>query len=253
LPGVEQVLAKAVREAGALALKMQSGITHKHKPDGSYITAADLAVDAFLKDCLSAAFPDYGWLSEETADSDERLSKRRCFIVDPIDGTRSFALGGTAWCVAAALVEDGRVIATCLYRPRLEQFFSAASGSGTFLNGQRLRLSDGEVRGARAMGQQVLTSALQRHGSIHIPANDIPLLARLAMLSNGELDLVVSTGPKAEWDIAPGALLVTEAGGVASGQHGEVLQFNRADHLQPGLVAAAPSRHKEAVKILEST
>ena len=68
------------------------------KPDGAGpVTEADLAVNRLLEDRLQAARPDYGWLSEESEDGTERLSRERVFVVDPIDGTRSFAEGSQTW------------------------------------------------------------------------------------------------------------------------------------------------------------
>ncbi|MBP0575188.1 3'(2'),5'-bisphosphate nucleotidase CysQ, partial [Mycobacterium tuberculosis] len=75
------------------------------------------AVDLFLKDRLRAARPDYGWLSEETVDDAARLSRRRVFVVDPIDGTRAFLAGRPEWAISAAVVEDGRPVAAALLQP----------------------------------------------------------------------------------------------------------------------------------------
>ncbi len=246
-----QFLLDVTTEAGTLAHRLQQGISYRHKPDGSLVTDADLAVDGFLKDRLTAAFPDYGWLSEETPDTKDRLDKRLCWIVDPIDGTRSFAHGGNNWCVGAALVDGGVPIEACLLHPNLEQVFVARSGSGCFRNDERLSIHDGKLTGARVMGSTRLVNALTAHGAVHVAAGDVPLLARLALLASGKLDAVVSVGPKHDWDIAAGALLVTEAGGLATGLHGEPFQFNGPKHQQSGLVAAAPSRHKAIMKILE--
>ena len=69
------------------------------------VTEADLAVNAYLEDTLQAARPDYGWLSEETEDSEARLKKSRAFVIDPIDGTRSFIEGSTTWAHSIAVVE----------------------------------------------------------------------------------------------------------------------------------------------------
>ena len=69
------------------------------------------------RETLLAARPDYGWLSEETADSSARLSARRTFVVDPIDGTRAFIAGKDVWCVSIAIVEQNRSIVGYLNCP----------------------------------------------------------------------------------------------------------------------------------------
>ena len=81
------------------------------KENASPVSEADILLDQFLTSTLLAARPDYGWLSEETADNAERLKHRRVFIVDPIDGTRGFIRGEDSWTVSLAVVEDGVPIA----------------------------------------------------------------------------------------------------------------------------------------------
>ncbi|RUV34000.1 3'(2'),5'-bisphosphate nucleotidase CysQ, partial [Mesorhizobium sp. M7A.F.Ca.MR.228.00.0.0] len=76
----------------------------------------------------SAARPDYGWLSEETVDDPVRLSARRTFVVDPIDGTRGFLEGQRTWCVSVAVVERGRTLAGVLECPAMEETYWALPG-----------------------------------------------------------------------------------------------------------------------------
>ncbi|HUH10306.1 MAG TPA: inositol monophosphatase family protein, partial [Brevundimonas sp.] len=94
------LLREAALAAGELALaEREAGLKIEVKPGGSPVTQADLAVDALLKQRLLGARPDYGWLSEETEDNAERLSKRRIFVVDPIDGTVAYMKNKPWWCV----------------------------------------------------------------------------------------------------------------------------------------------------------
>ena len=105
-------MAEAMAEAGAVALKyFRSDHEVWTKAGDSPVTSADLAVDRLLKTALCGARPDYGWLSEETEDNDERLTRTRTFVVDPIDGTRGFINGSDQWCICAAVVEDSRPVA----------------------------------------------------------------------------------------------------------------------------------------------
>ena len=125
------LLVTAAREAGDLALRFfgrdpqswAKGLT-------SIVSEADFAVDRLLADRLTPARPDYGWLSEETADSPDRLARRRIFVVDPIDGTRAFLSGRAEWCISLAIVEDGRPIAAALYAPVIGALFRAIAGGG---------------------------------------------------------------------------------------------------------------------------
>ena len=119
---VAAALDAAASEAGALAMQWfragaRTTARTDYKHGGSPVTEADLAVDRFLRERLTALFPDAGWLSEETADSPARLEAASVFIVDPIDGTRGFAEGDARWSVSAALVRAGRPVAGRLSQP----------------------------------------------------------------------------------------------------------------------------------------
>ena len=112
------LLAEAARAAGALALTFFGADPRQWTKAGkSPVSEADIAVDRLLHEHLTVARRDYGWLSEETADTPERLDKRRLFVVDPIDGTRAFLAGSPEWTVALAVVEDGRPTVGVVYAP----------------------------------------------------------------------------------------------------------------------------------------
>jgi myo-inositol-1(or 4)-monophosphatase len=247
------LLTATIREAGALALKLlEQGVKQWNKPDGSLVTEADLAIDAFLREKLTGRRPAYGWLSEESPDNAARLIATHTWIIDPIDGTRAFARKGETWCIGASLVETGRPVISCIFHPQIGRLYSAARGHGTFLNGTRLTITNEQsLQDLRIMGTGKLTAQLEPHGLSIVPSRDTPLLARLAMLSSGELEAVVSSGPKHDWDLAPGELLVTEAGGAVTDLHGNLLNYNQPSRQQPGLVAAGPARHKAIRELLE--
>jgi myo-inositol-1(or 4)-monophosphatase len=103
-----------LQRAGEAAAKLALAF-YRHSPQvwekegGSPVSEADYAVDKRLGEILLEARPDYGWLSEETADNDARLGRERVFVVDPIDGTRAFLIGSKEWTISLAVVKkDGR-------------------------------------------------------------------------------------------------------------------------------------------------
>ncbi len=128
------------REAGDIALAYfrrgeRTTAAVEHKEGGSPVTEADRRVDDFLRARLPLLEADAGWLSEETIDDRERLSRRRVFVVDPIDGTRAFMAGDPRWGVCIALVEAGRPVVGVVHMPALEATYVAAVGRGALLNG----------------------------------------------------------------------------------------------------------------------
>ena len=128
----ELSLAKdAAIEAGNLILNYyKADYEIKDKGYQNPVTTADHASDAFLKEMLTKAYPDYGWLSEETVDSKERLNKERVWVVDPLDGTKEFIEGVPHFVVSIALVESGLPIVGVLYNPVTAEMFSASNGNG---------------------------------------------------------------------------------------------------------------------------
>ena len=140
------ILAKdAAIEAGALIMnyyKADYEIRDKgyHNP----VTTADHAADSYLKKVLMEARPEYGWLSEETVDSPDRLNKDRVWVVDPLDGTKEFIEGVPNFVVSVALVRNGFPIVGVLYNPVTKETFIAAKGEGAFLNNELIRCSTKE-------------------------------------------------------------------------------------------------------------
>src|SRR3546814_10253556 len=120
-----ELIVQAAHEAGELAATLRRrGLEVEYKPgDSTPVTNADLAADALLTERLRGARPDYGWLSEETADAPDRLRRKRLFVVDPIDGTRAFLNDKPWWAVSIAVVEAHRPVAGVVFAPQLEETY----------------------------------------------------------------------------------------------------------------------------------
>ena len=142
-----ELIVDAAREAGELAgVLRRRGLEIEYKAgDSTPVTNADLAADALLTERLRTARPDYGWLSEETADDADRLERRRLFVVDPIDGTRAFLNDKPWWAVSIAVVEGARPTAGVVFAPQLEEIYAAEAGAGATLNGLPIRASAATV------------------------------------------------------------------------------------------------------------
>lgn len=180
----------------------------------SPVSEADFAVDRYLAEFLLSARPGYGWLSEETADTPERLAARRTFVVDPIDGTRGFLEGKNTWCVSIAVVEDGRPLASVLDCPATGEVFAAIAGAGASLNGTPIRIGAARPRPRIGGPKPLLTRAEQELGQGFDKAAYIPSLAyRIAMVAAGRIDATFVRQNSNDWDLAAADLILAEAGG----------------------------------------
>src|ERR1700753_2435685 len=127
-----------------LALSMfRDGLKTWIKGASSPVSEADIAANNLLERKLRAATPDYGWVSEESADDESRLGKRLVWIIDPIDGTRGYLAGREDWCVSAALVEGAAPILAAVFAPVSGEFFFAARGKGATRNDVPLQATSG--------------------------------------------------------------------------------------------------------------
>jgi myo-inositol-1(or 4)-monophosphatase len=236
-----RLLASAAETAGAVAMSFfRKSPNSWAKAGGSLVTEADIAVDALLRTTLLAARPNYGWLSEETADDLARLKADTVFVVDPIDGTRGFMEGDERWCVSLAVVRNGRPVAAALNAPARGEVFTALVGGGTWIEGRRLTVSERTgMAGARLAGPRgwLKTAAIQRTGADlqpHIPA----LAYRMTSVAAGTLDAAIASARANDWDLAAADLLVHEAGGRLTELDGTVPRYNQ-EIPRHGVLAAA--------------
>ena len=235
------LIREAAREAGELAMRyFRSDPQVWMKAGDSPVTEGDLAVDRLLHERLSTARPDYGWLSEETADSSERLSAARTFVVDPIDGTRGFIAGSEEWCVSVAVVEAGRPLAGVLDCPARKEIYAARLGGGAVCNGKPIAVREpaGELR---VGGPKPLIQGMPEPSRLCFTAvSYIPSLAyRLAMVARGVIDATFIKANSHDWDLAAADLILAEAGGRVLDRRGETPFYARRETRHGTLVAGS--------------
>ena len=225
------------------------------KADGAGpVTEADLAVNALLEEKLLNARPNYGWLSEESADNSLRQSKEFVFIIDPIDGTRSFIEGARTWAHSLAVARHGVITAAVVLLPMRDLLFTAELGGGARLNNTPISASrqDGYLGSNILAAKPGLDAKHWADGKPPVfDRHHRPSLAyRLSLVAQGEFDAMLTLRPSWEWDIAAGALIITEAGGTISDKTGAPLKFNSTDPRLNGVVAAGPSLHSTLIEDL---
>lgn len=246
------LLIEAAKTAGVIAQRhFRADPEIWQKADESPVTEADIAIDRVLRTDLLAARPGYGWLSEETEDDAERLDDERVFIIDPIDGTRAFIEGQESYAHALAVAEHGRVIAGVVFLPEKDKLYAAALGHGATLNGAPIHASSASVE---AEAQMLATKPMMREQ--HWPGGIPPvkrvyrpsLAYRMALVAEGHFDAMSTFRPTWEWDIAAGAILIEEAGGIATDGQGQPLRFNRPHPQVEGVLTAPPGLHAALLK-----
>lgn len=241
------LLIEAARQGGAIALGFwRQSPQVWEKPGLGPVTEADLAVNAHLRAVLRAARPEYGWLSEEDPDGAERLSARRVFVLDPIDGTRAFIAGEESFAVSLAVVEDGRPIAAVVYLPAHDRLYSAAAQGPALRDGQPIRASDRvELTGASVLTTGHMMAPEHWPGGVPDLKRSFraSLAWRLCLVAEGRFDAMLTLRPAWEWDIAAGALIAERAGVQVSDRHGAPLVLNRPDPRAEGVIAAPAVLH----------
>jgi myo-inositol-1(or 4)-monophosphatase len=235
-----EVLKKYVRQAGQAIFEMASdGLETAYKSNDDPVTTADLKANNILRHGLMKDFPETGWLSEETRDDHSRLQKQFVWVVDPIDGTKEFVSGIPEYAVSVALVDRGQPIISAVYNPARDELFTAACGKGAWLN-------EKVISANRTLTKKPVLLASRseiKRGEFepfeplaHIrPCGSIAY--KLALVAAGLADATFSLGPKNEWDIAAGVLLVSESGGKITDKNGSPFTFNRPSTLVDGIVA----------------
>ncbi len=238
-----ELLCDAVREAGELALRMsRAGVDSWDKTDGTPVSDADLAVDKLLAARLQAETPEFGWLSEEIGREDGTQGKSNVWVVDPIDGTSAYLSGSEHWCVGACLLSQGRPVAAAAFAPAQGRFYEAMLGAGARLNGNTMRVSGKqELDGSSFVAHKSAIS--QSKWKSPVPqincAMTTSLILRHCVVATGEFDGAIAFGKKHDWDLAPGDLIVHEAGGSTRDLDARRFVYNRAGTRQNGLMAGS--------------
>jgi len=246
------VLCAAIHQAGETALdyfRDDNKVTKKQ--DNTPVTEADFASDRVLRDRLLSAFPDYGWISEESAQQTGRHNNRT-WIVDPIDGTRAFVRGHEDWCISAALIDGDRPVLAAIFLPCSDDLYLATFGGGASLNGHPLQTSGrSDVAGCRMIGYQDLFRSrkwAKRWPTMTIESYN-SMAVRMARVAQGHGDATLTVNAKSDWDLAAADLLVQEAGGIVTDIWGEPFRYGRSPLRKPNVLASGAMLHGNLVDL----
>jgi myo-inositol-1(or 4)-monophosphatase len=220
------------------------------------VTEADLASNACIQSLLTKAFPDDGWLSEETVDGAERLAKSRVWIIDPLDGTWEFTTGVPEFVVSIGLSVDGIATLGVLYNPITEETFSGIRGEGAWLNQAPIHISSKAELDSCTFcvsrteaGKGLLKRFEER---LHLqPRGSVAY--KCGLVAAGRYEGLFTHNPRNEWDICAGVALIESAGGRVTDHQGRPYRFNQPDPLKHPLVATNAHVHAPLMAILNES
>jgi myo-inositol-1(or 4)-monophosphatase len=257
------VAVKAARRAGNIinrASLNSEKIQVNRKQHNDFVTEVDQAAEAAIIETLKEAYPDHGFLAEEMGEVPAQSTPDKPhyqWIIDPLDGTTNFIHGFPQYAVSIALAVDGVTQQAVVYDPTRDELFTASKGAGAYLNNRRIRVA-GRIRMSEALiatgfpyreDQDVETylkmfaqmtrqcAGLRRPGAASLD---------LAYVACGRVDGFFEQGLK-PWDMAAGALLITESGGLVGNYAGEDQYLNTGE-----IMAANPRIFAQMVNNLKS-
>ena len=221
---------RAARKAGDLIVRASDELDrvgHQAKGIADYVTEVDIAAEQEILYQLGKAYPDHAFLAEESGQTGNAKSDH-LWVIDPLDGTSNFMRGIPHYCVSIACIVDGRLAHAVVFDPVRQEEFTASRGRGAQLNGHRLRVSNRtDLRecllgtGIPFLGheQQRLPQYTQTLAELAAQCMGIRRAGAaaldLAYVAAGRFDGFWETGLE-RWDIAAGALIIKEAGGLIS-------------------------------------
>jgi len=237
-----KLLISAARDAGAIARDFYNKGNAKtwDKEENHPVTEADIAVNDYLLDALMSARPDYGWLSEETKDDASRHTKKRSFVVDPIDGTRAFIDRRPHFTICLAVIENGHAVAGAVYNPLTDEMYEAYLGGGARLNGTPIAPSGCDsIKGCTIIGYP---RKFRRMGWPDMSVSIRNSMAyRIVMVAAGQRDGTVSFTPKSDWDLAAAVLIADEAGAMSTDINGMPFNYAQDNTKNNGVICAGPA------------
>ncbi len=245
----------AARQGAKELMDWRSRFTAREKSARDLVTDADIASQEAIYKVIRSAFPDHGFLGEESPDP-AQLEQPYCWVVDPLDGTTNYVHGFPCYCVSVAVAKAGRVVAGAVFDPLSNQCYKAALGQGSWLNGEPIGVSR-ETKLGHAL------VAVSFPPELHSDSPDIQAFLRispacqavrrtgsaalnLAYVACGWLDAHWAAAIHS-WDSAAGVLLVAEAGGVVGSFAGEDYCLAQGDYC----VASSPELFAQVQTMLK--
>jgi histidinol-phosphatase len=210
------------QKAGEIALSywQNQNLKIDRKADNSEVTQADKECERMLRENISKAYPDDGFLGEEEGESPAKVGQRR-WIIDPIDGTYNYSKGLPIFATLLALEDNGEIVLGVVHAPAMQETLWAEKGKGAFKNGKRIHASEcsqlskafftvGALNRILDIGYwEIFTELVKQTYKQKAPGDYLSF----ALVFEGKADLVMEVGLK-PWDLAPMKILTQESGAI---------------------------------------
>ena len=240
------IAVRAARKAGSIINRASldgGALNVRSKRANDFVTQVDQAAEQVIIDTVRKAYPDHGFLAEESGASGEKAE--HVWIIDPLDGTTNFIHGFPQYCVSIGVQHRGGLAHAVVYDPNRNELFTASKGGGAFLNDRRIRVSPQIKLGDALVGTGFPFKELER---LELYSRQLQHMMKncagvrragaaaldLAYVACGRLDAFWELG-LSPWDMAAGVLLITEAGGLVGDLQGEQTFMESGD-----IIAATP-------------
>jgi 3'(2'), 5'-bisphosphate nucleotidase len=242
-PADAQRIEKILRECGAMLLDcLAAGITEGQWSGAQFKAKADDLAHDFLITALSSAYPGVHVVSEEDATSIAACAADY-FIIDPIDGTASFANGFAGWVTQAAYISEGRTLMAGIYAPSSDEYFSAIRKQGAYCNGRYLSVAGASNRAMSLIDNypepRGIAQSLKQALHIHEYVESGSISLKICRVAERSADLFVKDMSPRDWDVAAPMLLLAEAGGTLTDINGDAILLGGPERRHQGLIAAA--------------
>jgi 3'(2'), 5'-bisphosphate nucleotidase len=254
--------AELAREAGRILMEIYArDFTVSYKGKNDPVTEADQLANAYLVSQLRQRFPDDGVVAEESPDQSDALAKRRCWFVDPLDGTKEFIAKNGEFSVMLGLAVDGESQLGAVYQPALDKLYLGVVGQGASLEqqGQRrtLEVSDKadpstlKLVVSRSHRPSSIEQIMQRLGaSTEMPSGSVGV--KVGLISEQSADLYVHVSDKSSlWDACGPEAILRAAGGRFVHVDGTAISY-RSAHMQnaKGILATNQASYAAVLEVV---
>ena len=255
-----EVAIKAAKRAGEKILEVyQKDFEVCYKADESPVTEADIAANTIIESTLRETFPEDGFLTEEAIDDNSRFTKKRVWIIDPLDGTKEFVKKNGEFAVNIGLIQGDTILLGVVYIPFTKTLFYGVHGCGAYQvtdqETKRIQVSDRETSFrlliSRSHPSKRTMSLLEAYDDQIESITKMGSSLKGCLIANGDYDVYYNFGRSMKWDTCAVECIVKEAGGIFKRLDDLAIDYMEANKVNHGFYIINRSENKVDVAQLK--